>query len=166
MWLRSKLEKNLTKWCNIYNIKLLKLKPDYSSIYGNIIFRKENLPDPVNAACELTRRAYEFNAQYIEHTKEQKRNIVKPVWDDFKESISEALEAFRLFSTRNGRECNYMTDISDLYDLYCVLKKKNIPYRVATTADVLKQNGLRFSSRRSRVRCVQFPFQNVRTKST
>jgi len=163
MWLRDKLGNNLSKWCNTFGLKFLEVESKYSSIYGNIIFRKENLPDPVNAALEISRRGYEFNAQYLENKKEQKRNIIKPVWDDFKESISEALEAFRSFAARNGRKCNHMTDISDLYDLYCVLKKENIPYRVATTDAIIKSNGLRFSSRKSRVKFVQLSFQNILT---
>ena len=121
----------------------------------------------MNASMEIGRRAYEFNAQYIEKSKAEKHNIIKPVWDDFKESISEALEAFRTFSAENGRESKHMTDISDLHDLYRVLKEQNIPYRVSGTDELFKNNdGLRFLSRKSNVKYVQFPFQRVRTKST
>ncbi len=123
LWIRDKFRNNLSKYTSMYGIKFIEVEAKYSSIYGNIIFRKEGFTDPVNASMEIGRRAYELNAQYIEKTKAEKHNIIKPVWDDFKESISEALEAFRTFSARNGRESKHMTDISDLYELYCVLKE-------------------------------------------
>lgn len=167
LWLRDKLKNNLSKYTSMYGIKLFEVEAQYSSIYGNVIFRNEGFTDPVNASMEIGRRAYEFNAQYIEKTKAEKHNIIKPVWDDFKESISEALEAFRTFSARNGRESKHMIDISDLHDLYRVLKEQNIPYRVSGTDELFKNNdGLRFLSRKSNVKYVQFPFQRVRTKST
>ena len=51
---------NLTKRCNIHNIKLLKVKSEYSSFIGNFLYRHLNLPDMVLASIEIGRRGYEF----------------------------------------------------------------------------------------------------------
>jgi hypothetical protein len=60
LWNRNALVNNLIKRCNIFNIKLLKVKPEYSSFIGNFLYRSLNLPDMVLASIELGRRAYEF----------------------------------------------------------------------------------------------------------
>lgn len=157
LWEHSKMRSNLDKWCSFYKIKKIEVECKYSSIYGNIIFRKEGFVDPVNAALEIGRRSYEFDTQYIIKTKEIKHNIIMPVWDDFKESIAEAQEAFRShILSRKGcvltsDEVSGMTDVSDLYSLYCVLKRLNVPYRVPVETFKEKFDGLRISSRRSRV---------------
>jgi hypothetical protein len=77
----------------------------YSSIYGNIIFRKEGLSDPINAALEIGRRTYEYYNQYKIKTKKQIHNIIKPVESDFKQSIAEALEAFRFHHANDEVKC-------------------------------------------------------------
>ena len=154
LWEFSKMKKNLDKWCSYYQIRKVEIECKFSSIYGNIIFRKEHLPDPVNAALEIGRRAYEYDSQYIRETKEIKHNIVKPVWDDFKESIAEAQEAFssHILSTKGcvltSSEVSDMIDVSDLYELYRVIKRMNVPYRIPVKSFTDKTDGLRLSSRR------------------
>jgi len=59
-WNRNTLINNLTKKCNIFNIKLLKVKPEYSSFIGNFLYRSLNLPDMILASIEISRRGYEF----------------------------------------------------------------------------------------------------------
>ena len=75
-WCRTLLTNNLQKWCNIYNVQLIKVKPEYSSFIGNLIYRNLKLPDMVLSSIEVSRRAYEFNHQYILKDKEMKKNIV------------------------------------------------------------------------------------------
>jgi len=60
LWNRNALVNNLTKRCNIFNIKLIKVKPEYSSFIGNFLYRSLNLPDMILASIELGRRAYEY----------------------------------------------------------------------------------------------------------
>ena len=157
LWEFSKMKSNLDKWCSYYQIKKVEIDCKYSSVYGNIIFRKENLPDPINAALEIGRRAYEYDSQYIRENKEIKHNIVKPDWDDFKESIAEAQEAFssHILSSEGcvltSSEVSDMIDVSDLYELYRVIKRMNVPYRIPVKSFTDKSDGLRLSSRRSRV---------------
>ena len=128
-WNRNQFVNNLSKRCNIFNIKLLKVKPEYSSFIGNFLYRSLNLPDMVLASIELGRRGYEFNAQYIEHTKEIKRNIIQPNINDFKHFYMKSLEEFQI-------EDNYL-DLKELYDLF---KKSKVMYRLS-----INQFNLQFS---------------------
>lgn len=154
LWLRNNMFNNIHKLCNMYNIKCLDINCKYSSIYGNIIFRKDKLSDPINASLEVGRRTYEFYNQYIIKTKEIQHNIIKPVGSDFKKSITEALEAFRLHNENCADKqtmfAKFMTDTTDLYELYLVLKKTGTPYRVP-----IKQNDVsRFLSPKSKVNVI------------
>ena len=87
---------NLTKRCNIHNIKLLKVKSEYSSFIGNFLYRHLNLPDMVLASIEIGRRGYEFYNQYISKTKEIKKNIIRPNLSMFNKLYLKSLEEFKL----------------------------------------------------------------------
>ena len=96
LWNRNALVNNLTKRCNIFNIKLLKVKPEYSSFIGNFLYRGLNLPDMILASIELGRRAYEYYNQYISRTKEQKKNIIQPDIKLFNNLVIKSLEEFNI----------------------------------------------------------------------
>ena len=64
-WCRDKLVNNLNKWCNIYGVKLIKVKPEYSSFLGNLVYRSLRLPDMILSSIEISRRGFEFYHQYI-----------------------------------------------------------------------------------------------------
>ena len=64
-WCRTKLVNNLNKWCNIYNVQFIQVKPDYSSFVGNLVYRHLRLPDMILSSIEISRRGYEFYHQYI-----------------------------------------------------------------------------------------------------
>lgn len=68
-WLRNDFINNITKRCNIFKIKLLKVKPEYSSFIGNMLYRSLNKPDMILASIEIGRRAYEFYNQYVTKVK-------------------------------------------------------------------------------------------------
>ena len=129
-WNRNQFINNLQKRCNIFNIKLLKVKPEYSSFIGNFLYRSLNLPDMVLASIELGRRGYEFYNQYISKTKEIKKNIVRPSLTSFKKLYLKSLEEFNL-------QPNY----KDLIELYYEFKKSKIMYRLS-----IDQFDLQFSS--------------------
>ena len=78
LWCRNQLVNNLIKRCDIFSIKHIEVKPEYSSFVGNFLFRNLNLPDMCLASFEIGRRTYEFYNQYITKTKEIKKNIVFP----------------------------------------------------------------------------------------
>ena len=120
LWNRNALVNNLTKRCNIFNITLLKVKPEYSSFIGNFLYRSLNLPDMVLASIELGRRAYEFYNQYITKEKQIKKNIVRPNLTEFRELYLKSLEEFKLQPVWK-----------DLIELYYEFKKSKLRYRLS-----------------------------------
>ena len=128
-WCRNAFVNNLTKRCNIHNIKLLKVKPEYSSFIGNFLYRSLNLPDMILASIEIGRRGYEFYNQYISKNKEIKKNIVKPDLSMFNKLYLKSLEEFKLQPT-----------YKDLIDLYYFFKKSKMMYRLS-----IDQFNLQFS---------------------
>ena len=119
-WCRNTFVNNLTKHCNIHNIKLLKVKSEYSSFIGNFLYRSLNLPDMVLASIEIGRRGYEFYNQYISKTKEIKKNIVQPDLSMFNKLYIKSLEEFKLQPT-----------YKDLIELYYFFKKSKLKYRLS-----------------------------------
>lgn len=115
LWVRNTIVTNLTKRCNIHYIRLLKVQAQYSSIYGNLVFRSLNLPDPVLASIEIGRRTYEFYNQYIIKTKQETKNIIQPFIGDFTRFYVKALEEFNVNDKVFG----------SWYELYSYMKSKN-----------------------------------------
>ena len=121
-WIRNGFVDNLNKRCNIFGIKLLSVKPEYSSFIGNFLFRSLNLPDPTLASIEIGRRGYEFYNQYVTKVKEIKRNIIQPDYNKFNYLITKSLEEFGL-----------LNEFSSLVDVYYLLKKSKRTYRLSVT---------------------------------
>ena len=129
-WCRNIFVNNLTKRCNIFNIKLLKVKPEYSSFIGNFLYRFLNLPDMILASIEIGRRGYEFYNQYINKIKDIKKNIIRPDLNMFNRLYLKSLEEFKLQPT-----------YKDLVELYYFFKKSKLKYRLS-----IDQFNLQFSS--------------------
>ena len=91
-WLRTLMTYQLEKRSYIHNIKLMKVKPNYSSFIGNFLFRSLNLPDMVLASIELSRRGYEFYNQHKIKVKKETKNIIQPNIEDFSEFWRMSLE--------------------------------------------------------------------------
>lgn len=119
-WCRDKLVQNIEKRCNIFGIQLLKVKPDFSSFIGNVVFRPLKLADMVLSSIEIGRRAYEFKKQYIDKIEKQRKNIIFPSEGDFKEFITQSLEELGIDSV-----------FDSLKDLYYFLKKSKFRYRLS-----------------------------------
>ena len=120
VWNRNKLVNNIKKRCNIYSIKVMLAKPNYSSFVGNFLFRDLNLPDMTLASIEIGRRCYEFKAQYIDKTKDKRKNIILPDVNDFMDRYVKSLEEF-----------NIPGEIKDLVKIYNFLKNAKSRYRVS-----------------------------------
>ena len=140
-WCRNVFVNNLIKRCNIHNIKLLKVKPEYSSFIGNFLYRSLNLPDMVLASIEIGRRGYEFYNQYISRTKEIKKNIVRPNLIMFQKLYLKSLEEFKLQPT-----------YKDLIELYYFFKKSKLKYRLSI--DNFNLQFSRFTSHKSYICCI------------
>lgn len=119
-WIRNDLVSNLEKRCNIFGIKFLKVKPEYSSFIGNFLYRSLNLPDMILASIEISRRAFEFYNQYITKKFEIRKNIVRPSLVDFRELYLKSLEEFEL-----------QPIYKDLIELYYFFKKSKMLYRLS-----------------------------------
>ena len=120
VWNRTKLVKNIKKRCNIYSIIVIQAKPNYSSFVGNFLFRDLNLPDMTLASIEIGRRCYEFKSQYIDKTKDKRKNIILPDVNDFNNRYIKSLEEF-----------NIPVEIKDLVKIYYFLKNAKRRYRVS-----------------------------------
>ena len=84
------------------------------------------MPDPILASIELGRRGYEFNAQYIEKSKEKSKTIVQPSLLKFDDLIHKSLEEFGIKES-----------FKDLIDLYYLFKKDpKMMYRVPFRRDL------------------------------
>ena len=119
-WCRDLFEMNITKRCNIYNINIIKVKPEYSSFVGNFLFRHvTSMPDMVLASIEIGRRGYEFNSQYIDKTKNKKKNIVFPDISDFDDFYTKSLEEFSI-----------KEKLDSMLKLYSYIKNAKMTYRV------------------------------------
>lgn len=135
-WCRDKLVNNLNKWCNIYGIQLIKVKPEYSSFIGNLVYRHLKLPDMILSSIEISRRAFEFYHQYILKDKEIKKNIVfMALTEQIKKLICQSLEELSV----NIQEWN------SLFDLYKFLKKSKCKYRFPLNIlESFQSNSLKF----------------------
>ena len=120
VWNRNKLVNNIKKRCNVYSIRVMLVKPNYSSFVGNFLFRDLNLPDMTLASIEIGRRCYEFKVQYIDKTKDKRKNIILPDVDDFNDRYIKSLEEF-----------NIPGEIKDLVGVYNFLKNAKSRYRVS-----------------------------------
>lgn len=117
-WNRNKFINVLSKLINSSSTALINVNPRYSSILGNLIYRKEELPDMILSSIEIGRRGIEFQNQYLLNIKEHKKNIILPDFNLIKNSISKSLEELKVES-----------QIINYDELFSVLKKSKLKYR-------------------------------------
>ena len=117
-WNRNKFVNVLRKLVNSSSATFIEVKPEYSSILGNLIYREEQLPDMVLSSIEIGRRAYEFNNQYLLKYKVQQKNIVFPKLEFTKDRIEQSLEEL-------GHPFKFETS----QQLFSELKKSKLKYR-------------------------------------
>lgn len=72
------------------------------------------------ASIEIGRRYYEFKTQYIDKTKDKRKNIILPDVNDFNDRYIKSLEEF-----------NIPGEIKDLVNIYNFLKKSKSRYRLS-----------------------------------
>ena len=118
-WCRSKLVSVITKLCDCYGIKLIKVQANYSSFEGNLIYRNEKPPDMCLSSIEIGRRGYEFYHQYVLKDTCKKKNII----------FNNSLIALTVIK-QSLEELNCSCAFKDLKELYSLLKKTRCNYRV------------------------------------
>lgn len=121
-WNRRALVDSIRKRCNLNSMNILELDCRYSSFWGNILFRKHNLPDMILASVEISRRCFEFSHQYNKKDIEKRKCIVRPDFNDFKDEFEHVLGDLKL-----DLKCNLKT-YSKFYEY---IKKNKISYRVS-----------------------------------
>lgn len=117
-WNRNKFVNILRKLVNSSSATFIEVKPEYSSILGNLIYREEHLPDMILSSIEIGRRAYEFNNQYLLKYKVQQKNIVFPKLEFTKDRIEQSLE-----------ELGHPFKFETYKQLFSELKKSKLKYR-------------------------------------
>ena len=133
-WNRNKLVNNLRKRCNIFEIKLVEISSQYSSIIGNLVYRELELPDMVLSSIEISRRCYEFNLQYILKVKEKTKNVIFPILTkSLLDKVKHSLEEVKCF-----------VDFVNWKQITSELKKSKLKYRFPLNERVFQAKTLRF----------------------
>lgn len=118
-WNRNLLFQQIRKHILSSSTELVEVQPQYSSIIGNLVNRKLELPDPVLASIEIGRRGHEFSCQYIFKRRQRDKTVVFPKLESVKELIILSLEELEVDST----------EINEWKDLWSVVKKSKMKYR-------------------------------------
>ena len=119
-WNRDILISSLNRRCDLYAIRFMKVRPEYSSFLGNILYRNLNLPDMVLSSVEISRRAFEFYGQYISKERQKKKNIVFPERSGFEKAVSRSME-----------ELNIADEFVSFMELYRYIKESKVRYRLS-----------------------------------
>ena len=117
-WGRNLIVNQIKKVCKLNKIKVLEVIPSYSSFIGNLVYRKEELFDPVLSSIEISRRGYEWVHQYILKDKKIEKNIVFGNFEKDKEVYRKSLEEL-------GVDFSFET----FQELYSQIKKSKVRYR-------------------------------------
>ena len=118
-WCRKLFIENLTKWCNIKNIRIINILPQYSSFIGQM--QHPDDCDMVAAALEIGRRANLFNRIYVRKDL-NKTDIVYPKYE-----LSEP-------SRNRWKEETSDARITTWKGLYHRFKESEISYRFPFTS--------------------------------
>lgn len=119
-WDRNLLIQQITKHIKSSPTKLVEVKPEYSSIIGNLVNRKLNLPDPVLASIEISRRGFEYSSQYIFKRRPKQKTVVFPSFDVVKQIISLSLEELGII----------VPTLEKWKDVFQLVKNPEVKYRV------------------------------------
>lgn len=119
-WNRNTFINVLRKLINCSSTIFIEVEPVYSSILGNLIYRKEQLPDMVLSSIELGRRAYEFNNQYLLKYKSHEKTVVFPKLELIKNRITQSLE-----------ELGSSIKFGAYGELFAEIKKSKLRYRLS-----------------------------------
>lgn len=125
LWNRNKIVSNLEKIMYLNDIKVIKVRPEYSSFVGNIVFnnledfcvntKELKLPDMCLSAIEIGRRGYEFYNQYIVKSKSLKKNLI----------FIELSNVVRNHIIKSMEEFNYVENSLSIKDLFKIFKKNS-----------------------------------------
>lgn len=118
-WNRNLLFQQIRKQVLSSSTTLVEVQPQYSSIIGNLVNRRLELPDPVLASIEIGRRGHEFSCQYIFKRRQPEKTVVFPKLETVKKSIIQSLEELGID----------VPEFNDWKELWSVVKKSKVKYR-------------------------------------
>lgn len=118
-WNRNLLFQQIRKHILASSTTLIEVQPQYSSIVGNLVNRKLELPDPVLASIEIGRRGHEFSCQYIFTRRQHEKTVILPKLETVKESIIQSLEELSVDAP----------EFNNWKELWSVVKKSKVKYR-------------------------------------
>ena len=126
-WNRNKFIECIKKRVYGSSSTLVEVKPQYSSVLGNLIYRSEKLPDMILSSIEIGRRGYEFASQYLLNIKSKQKNIIFPEFEKVKEKIALSLE--EIGKSQTGVSLSDLSSFNSYEELFSGLKKSKIRYR-------------------------------------
>ena len=126
-WNRNKFIECIKKLVYGSSSTLVEVKPQYSSVLGNLIYRSEKLPDMILSSIEIGRRGYEFASQYLLNIKSKQKNIIFPEFEKVKEKIALSLE--EIGKSQTGASLSGLNNFNSYEELFSGLKKSKLRYR-------------------------------------
>ena len=126
-WNRNKFIECIKKLVYGSSSTLVEVRPQYSSVLGNLIYRSEKLPDMILSSIEIGRRGYEFAAQYLLNIKSKQKNIILPEFEKVKEKITLSLE--EIGKSQPGVSLSDLSNFNSYKELFSGLKKSKLRYR-------------------------------------
>ena len=123
MWDRNLLFQQLRKHINSSSTKLVEVHPQYNSYIGNLIFRKECLPDECLASIEIGRRGFEFSNQYIFNRRQRKKTVVFPELELVKGQLIQSLEELNID----------VSNFDNWKNILSAVKESKVKYRFSTS---------------------------------
>ena len=147
-WCRNLLSQQIRKRILSSSTNLVEIQPRYSSIVGNLVNRRLELPDPVLASIEIGRRGHEFSCQYIFKRRQQEKTVVLPKIETVKKSITQSLEELGID----------VPEFNDWVELWSVVKKSKVKYRFPLLS---KYESSHFSKNYKRRYQIIYEFQKI-----
>ena len=136
MWNRNLLVNQIKKRIKASSTTFIEVQPQWNSYIGNLIFRKEALPDECLASIEIGRRGWEFSTQYIFNRRPHNKVVIYPELKSVKNQLSVSLEEIGVD----------VPDLDDWMNILLAVKKSKTKYRFSSEA-ARKQHAKRLFSK-------------------
>ena len=137
-WNRNLLIQQITKHIKSSSTTLVQVEPQYSSIIGNLLNRKLELPDAVLASIEIGRRGFEFSTQYIFKRRPIQKTVIFPLFDIVQKEVTLSLEEL-------GADVPILKKWDDVFQL---VKNPEVKYRVPLSKSQLDSPCSKFYKRK------------------
>lgn len=132
-WNRNLLVNQIRKHINSSSTTLIEVQPQWNSYIGNLVFRKEQLPDECLASIEIGRRGFEFATQYIFNRRPHQKTVIYPKLELIKNQLTLSLEELGVD----------VPNFDSWRDILSVVKELKVKYRFSTSeAQILHSEGL------------------------